>query len=234
MQLVKDELARSLVYGASANLSDVCCVRGSASKDPEEAEEFGVQHTEGGKDQGEEKKVLILVCLVMFGSLSREALRWGVPLPLSNVSRVCGVTKGGVTHSDVTDDVWESRRRPDGKDDVAPVMCMCVTRDGTTISRAGNATGFREVHKTVDDEVMTTSWTGANPGRAGELVVPVRIEGFRTRACGGSMRKGGLRKTQDMVKEDYELITREGIMRLGARNDGDPRVGGGAKLSCFT
>ena len=62
-----------------------------------------------------------------------------------------------MTHGDVTDDVRESGRRLDGKDEVTPVISVCVTGHGATVSRAGDTTGFRKVHDAVDDEVMSTS-----------------------------------------------------------------------------
>jgi hypothetical protein len=42
MELVKDELTRSLVNGTSANLSNVCRVRGFSSKNPKKAKEVWV------------------------------------------------------------------------------------------------------------------------------------------------------------------------------------------------
>jgi hypothetical protein len=83
-----------------------------------------------------------------------------------------------VTHGNVTDDIRESSRRLDGKDKVTPMISMFVARDGVTVSRAGDATGFGEVHDAVDDEVMSTGRTCTNPSRTGELMMSVGVKDF--------------------------------------------------------
>ena len=83
-----------------------------------------------------------------------------------------------MTHSDVADDVRESGRRFDGKDKVTPMIGMFVAGDGATVSRAGDAASFGEVHDAVDDEVMSTGRTGTNPSRTGELVMSVGVKDF--------------------------------------------------------
>ena len=62
-----------------------------------------------------------------------------------------------MTHGDVTNDVCKPRGRFNGKDEVAPVISMGVARNGMTVSRARDSTGFREVYNAVDNEVMPTS-----------------------------------------------------------------------------
>ena len=60
MELVEDELAGSLVDGASANLTDVRCVRGLVGEDPKEAYEVGVQYTKGINDA--DAFIALLLC----------------------------------------------------------------------------------------------------------------------------------------------------------------------------
>jgi hypothetical protein len=139
-----------------------------------------------------------------------------------------------MTHGDVTDDVCKPRGRFNGEDEVAPVISMGVARNGMTVCRAGDAAGFREVNYAVDNEVMSTSWTGTDPTRTGELVVSMRIKEFGTRAREGGMGKGGLRETKYVMKEDDKVITWEGIMNLRTRNNGDPGVCWCTKFHCLT
>jgi hypothetical protein len=150
------------------------------------------------------------------------------------VSRVYWVTQDGVTHGDVTDDVWEPSGRFDGKNEVTPVIRMFVTRNGATVSRARNTASFGEVYDTIDNEVVSTSPTGANPTWTGELVMSMRVEFFVASARGGRVRKSRLRETKEVVNEDDEMIALKGIVNLGAGNDSDPRVGRGTKFSLVT
>jgi hypothetical protein len=46
--------------------------------------------------------------------------------------------------------------------------------------------------------------------------------------------KDGLRETEKVVNENDKLVTWEGVVRLGAGNDSDPRVCGGTKLHLLT
>jgi hypothetical protein len=139
-----------------------------------------------------------------------------------------------VTHGDVTDDVWETRGSLDGKDEITPVIRMFVTRNGASISGAGDTASFGEVYDAVHDEVMPTSRTSTNPTRTSELMVSVKVKDFGARARGGGVRKGGLRETKDVVNIDDELVARESVVRLGAGNDSDPGVSAGTKFSLFT
>jgi hypothetical protein len=139
-----------------------------------------------------------------------------------------------VTHGNITNDVWVPSGSFDGENEIASVIRMFVTRNGTTVSRARDSTGFREVYDTVDNEVMSTSWAGTNPTRTGELMMSMRVKGFVARARKGGVGKGRLRETKDVENVDDELVSREGVVRLGAGNDGNPWVSWSTKFSSVT